>query len=168
SAKPIGSKRGSLQKPIVPVLSVPAKIRSQDNRTGNHFMAPRLGKDFWIYRRLLIQARPYWPHILALAFLSLLASSLSLLAPVPVKLVVDSVLGSKPLPGWLAAVVSQSLAASTSGRLTVAILVFIVTAAFSQLRGLVAGLLETYTGERLVLAFRTELFRQVQRLSLAY
>jgi ATP-binding cassette subfamily B protein len=131
-------------------------------------MAPRFGKDLWIYRRLLIQARPYWPHIVALAFLSLLASALSLLAPLPVKLVVDSVLGSKPLPGWLAAVVSHSLAESTSGRLMVVVLVLVATTALSQLRGLAAGLLETYTGEQLVMAFRTGLFQHVQRLSLAY
>jgi ATP-binding cassette subfamily B protein len=131
-------------------------------------MRLRYGKDLWIYRRLLIQARPYWPHIVALSFLSLLASPLSLLGPLPLKLIVDSALGSKPLPGWLAAVVSQSLAESASGRLMIAVLLLVATTALAQLRGLAAGLLDTYTGEKLVLAFRTELFQRVQRLSLAY
>src|SRR5262245_45383551 len=131
-------------------------------------MASRFGKDLWIYRRLLVQARPYWPHIVALAILTFLASALSLLAPLPVKLVVDSVLGPKPLAAWLAALLPQSLVESTSGRLTAAILVLVAITAFSQLRGLAAGLLETYTGEQLVLAFRTALFGHVQRLSLAY
>jgi ATP-binding cassette, subfamily B, bacterial len=131
-------------------------------------MALRYGKDLWIYRRLLLQARPYWPHIGALFLLTLLATPLSLLNPLPLKIGVDSALGSKPLPGFLAAVVPLSLAGSASGKLIVAVVLIVATTVLSQLRGFVTGLLDTYTGEKLVLAFRTELFQQVQRLSLAY
>jgi ATP-binding cassette subfamily B protein len=131
-------------------------------------MSPRYGKDLWIYRRLLLQARPYWPHIAALFLLSLLAAPLSLLNPLPLKIVVDGVLGSKPLPGWLAAVVPQSLAESSSGMLIVAVVLILGTTILSQLRGFAAAMLDTYAGEKLVLAFRTELFQQTQRLSFAY
>jgi ATP-binding cassette, subfamily B, bacterial len=131
-------------------------------------MAPRYGQDLWIYRRLLLQARPYWPHIAALFFLSLLATPLSLLNPLPLKIVIDSALGSQPLPGWLAAVVPHSLVGSSSGILIVAVVLVLATTIVSQLRGFVAGMLDTYAGEKLVLAFRTELFQQTQRLSFAY
>jgi ATP-binding cassette, subfamily B, bacterial len=131
-------------------------------------MTPRYGKDLWIYRRLLLQARPYWPHIAALFLLSLLAAPLSLLNPLPLKIVVDGVLGSKPLPGWLAAVVPPSLAESSSGMLIVAVVLILGTTILSQLRGFAAAMLDTYAGEKLVLAFRTELFQQTQRLSFAY
>ena len=37
-----------------------------------------------------------------------------------------------------------------------------------ELQSFAAWLLETYTGERLVLDFRAKLFRHIQRLSLSY
>src|SRR5256886_8014821 len=58
--------------------------------------------DATLYRRLLRQARPYWLHLAALFGIGLLASPIALLNPVPLKIVVDSVLGSRPLPAWLA------------------------------------------------------------------
>src|SRR5207249_9758482 len=38
----------------------------------------------------------------------------------------------------------------------------------SHLQGLASSALRTYTGENLVLAFRAQLFRHIQRLSLSY
>src|SRR5256884_2681904 len=58
--------------------------------------------EFALYRRLLRQARPYWLHLAVLFGIGLLASPIALLNPVPLKIVVDSVLGSRPLPAWLA------------------------------------------------------------------
>src|SRR5206468_3958962 len=52
--------------------------------------------DVVLFRRLLGQARPYWPHVGALFLLGLLASPLSLLTPLPLKIAVDSVIGSHP------------------------------------------------------------------------
>ena len=43
-----------------------------------------------LYRRLLAQARPYWPHVLAYLLLSLLATPITLLAPVPLKVAVPT------------------------------------------------------------------------------
>src|SRR2546427_8422236 len=59
--------------------------------------------DIALYRRLLRQARPYWLHLAVLFGIGLVASPIVLLNPVPLKIVVDSVLGSRPLPAWLAA-----------------------------------------------------------------
>jgi ATP-binding cassette subfamily B protein len=72
------------------------------------------------------------------------------------------------LPDWLAAVVPSAAAGTQTGTLVFAIaLLFTITIA-SQLRGFLGSLLDTYTGAKLVLAFRAELFRRVQHLSLAY
>jgi hypothetical protein len=51
------------------------------------------------------QARPYWSHIAGVFFLSLLATPLALLTPVPLKIAVDTVLGDYPnvAPAHLAA-----------------------------------------------------------------
>ena len=49
-----------------------------------------------LYRQLLLETRPYWPHILLLAFVNLLATPIALLTPVPLKIAVDSIAGSAP------------------------------------------------------------------------
>src|SRR6266498_2683524 len=54
--------------------------------------------DFPLYRRLLDETRPYRLHIVGVFVLSLLASPLALLTPVPLKVAVDSVLDSHPVP----------------------------------------------------------------------
>lgn len=124
--------------------------------------------DLALYRRLLRQARPYRLHILGLFLLSLLSTPLALLAPLPLKIAVDSVLGDEPLPGFVAAIVpsgwTQSVAA---GAFMVAAMVVLVALA-SLLIELVNGMLNTFVGERLVLDFRLRLFHHAQRLSLSY
>jgi hypothetical protein len=62
----------------------------------------RKHSDFALYRRLMVEARPFWWHIAGLFALSLLATPLTLLNPLPLKIVVDSVLGPHELPAWLA------------------------------------------------------------------
>src|SRR3989442_13329330 len=55
--------------------------------------------DVLVVRRLLGEARPSWPLIGALFLLSLLSSPLALLMPLPLKIAVDSVIGSRAVPG---------------------------------------------------------------------
>ncbi len=121
-----------------------------------------------LYRRLLALARPYWPHLAGLLVVSLLATPAALLTPLPVKIVVDSVLGSKPLPAVLAALLPASLSHSGGAILILAALLVVAVALLNQLQGLGGWLLGTYTGERLILRLRSELFAHVQRLSLSY
>ena len=124
--------------------------------------------DVVLLRRLLGQARPYWPHVGALFFLSLLASPLSLLTPLPLKIAVDSVIGSHQLPGVVAPFVPDAIARSPSGLLALAVGLLLAVALLSQLQGLGSTLLQTWVQERLVLGFRARLFRHVQHVSLAY
>lgn len=124
--------------------------------------------DVVIYRRLLRQARRYWPHIGVLFLLSLLSSPLALLAPLPLKLAVDNVLGNRPLPPLLAAWLPGGGARSDTAMLTIVAGLFVAVALLSQLQGLATTWLRAYTAEHLVLDFRARLFRQTQRLSLAY
>jgi len=65
--------------------------------------------DFALYRRLARQARSSWPYIAMLFLVGLLASPLALLAPLPLKIAVDSVLGSRPLPRFLDALVPTAV-----------------------------------------------------------
>jgi ATP-binding cassette, subfamily B, bacterial len=121
-----------------------------------------------LYRRLLCQARPYWPHIGGILLLSLVSTPLALLTPLPVKIAVDSVLGSEPIPHFLEVVLPAGVTRSNSAVLALAVGLIVATALLNQLQGLASSLLRTYVGEKLVLGFRGQLFRHVQRLSLSH
>ena len=124
--------------------------------------------DLTVYRRLLQFGRPYRLHLVGIVALSLVAPPLSLLAPLPLKIAVDSVIGSEPLPSFLAPLVPAALQASKAGVLTVLVALVLVVALLVHVQALTQWLLQSYTGERLVLGFRAELFRHLQRLSVAY
>lgn len=126
------------------------------------------GSDLALYRRLLLQVRPYRGHVVVLLVLGLLASPIALLNPVPLKIAVDSVLGSQPLPGTLQAVLPQGLTGSKHGILLFAVALVVAIALVSRLRELGYAMLRTYVGERLVLDFRRRVFDRAQRFSLAY
>jgi ATP-binding cassette subfamily B protein len=121
-----------------------------------------------LYRQLLLEARPYWPHILLLSFVSLLATPIALLTPVPLKIAVDSIAGSAPLPAIYRTLFPAALLESTTGLVLFTAALIILIAVVDELQSFAGWLLETYTGERLVLDFRAKLFRHIQRLSLAY
>jgi ATP-binding cassette subfamily B protein len=124
--------------------------------------------DALLYKRLLLQARRYWLHIIALFLVSLLATPLALLGPVALRIVVDCVIGSKPLPELMHRLAPDALQSSRGAILVFATGLVILTALLSQLQGLAASVLRTWTAERLVQDFRARLFRHVQRISLLY
>ena len=70
--------------------------------------------DFTLFRLLLRQARPYLPYVVGVFLLGLLWAPLALLTPLPLKIAVDSILGSRPLPGFLGALVPDAVASSTT------------------------------------------------------
>jgi len=121
--------------------------------------------DLNVYRRLMRLARPYWPQIVGLLLLNLLAPPLALLVPVPLKIAVDSALGGRPLPGVLGRL---GLAGSPSGVLWLSAGLMVAVALVLQLQALAVTLLHTYAAERLTLHFRSILFRHAQQLSLLY
>ncbi len=124
--------------------------------------------DLTLYRRLLRQARPYWRNLVGIFLFSLLASPLALLTPLPLKIAVDNVIGSQPVPGFLNALLPPAVTASDQALLIFAAGFLVIIALLSQLQELGDSLLRTYTGEKLILGFRARLFRHVQRLSLSY
>jgi len=133
-------------------------------------MKDRSGRsDFSLYMRLLREARDFWPHITCLFFLGLLATPLTLLNPVPLKLAIDCVLGSHPWPKSMQWILPPEEAASF-GLISLAVVASLYVAiALGRLSlELAFALLRAYSGEKLVLSFRARLFRHVQRLSLSY
>src|SRR5262249_49705597 len=133
----------------------------------NGSAAARRG-DGALYLRLLRQARPYAPHLAALLALDLLDGLTMLLKPLPLKIAVDCVVGSRPLPRPLDGLVPESVAASPTALLAVAAGLLLGIALLSSLQAVASSLLRAYAGEKMVLGFRGELFRHAQRLSLSY
>ena len=131
-------------------------------------MAAARYSDLTLYQRLLRQMRPYRRHVVGIFVLSLLSSPLALLTPLPLKIAVDSVIGTHPLPGFLEALLPSAATGSDFAVLVLAAGLLVATTVLNQLQELASTLLCSYTGERLVLDFRAQLFRQMQRLSLSY
>ena len=121
-----------------------------------------------LYTRLLHEARPVWVHMAGLVGLGLAGAVVTLLTPLPLKIVVDSIVGTGPLPAWLSAVLPPgAMRYDTSVLVTVAILV-VVLAGGKQLLELASTVLNSYAAERLLMSFRARLFAHSQRLSLAH
>ncbi|MGH9851221.1 MAG: ABC transporter ATP-binding protein [Blastocatellia bacterium] len=131
-------------------------------------MAETSYTDFTLYRRLLRQARPYWSHIGGIFLIGLLSTFLTLLVPLPLKIAVDSVIGSHPIPGFLNALLPAVATRSDTTLLILAASLSVAIALLGQLQELGGSLLRTYAGERMVLDFRAQLLRHAQRLSLSY
>ena len=140
-------------------------IGRRANRAGDPHLIRR---DLAILRRLAREARPFRLHILAVFGLSILATPLALLTPVALKVAVDSVLGDHPLPSFLAAIVPAGVEASDQALLLFTAAMFAAVALLTQLQEMGRTVMQTYTGEQLLLRFRSKLFQQSQRLSLMY
>jgi ATP-binding cassette subfamily B protein len=123
--------------------------------------------DVGLYRRLLMQARPYWPHMIGLSLLSLTSAGLALLTPLPLKIAVDNVVGSRPLPDPLQALLPAG-AKNGDPLLVLAAALLLAINLLTRLQHVGSFALQTYTGEKLALDFRAQLFYHVQRLSLSY
>jgi ATP-binding cassette, subfamily B, bacterial len=100
--------------------------------------------------------------------LDLLATPLVLLTPLPLKIAVDTVLGSRPLPQFLDLVVPANVKPSSLKLLVLVAVMQVLVVIAIRLQELCVYILRTKAGEGLTLGFRTQLFRHVQRLSLSY
>jgi len=117
-------------------------------------------------KRAFEDLRPYlWP-VVVLLVISLLAVPIALIFPLPIKLLVDSVLGSQPLPGYLTIFVGSQ--ASKSLAISLAISILLGAAVLTYLQNLVNVWYSNKVGNRMTLDVRARLFRQMQRLSIAY
>jgi len=127
----------------------------------------RLG-DLAIYRRLSADVRPDRLRIAGTIGISLLGTPLILLTPFPIKMVIDNVIGGRPVAGLVAAVLPDAATKSDTALLIVSVGLLLLIGLLAQLQILGNRVMQAYTGERVMLRYRTKLFRHIQRLSLAY
>lgn len=121
-----------------------------------------------LLRRIFAETTGYRWHIAGIAALGLLGTPLALLGPVPLKIAVDSVVGSAQPPAFVTAILPESAESSTSAVLAVAAILVVVIALLSAIQSTAKYVLETYTGERITLRFRARLLEHAQRLSFAF
>jgi len=95
-----------------------------------------------------------------------LAVPITLIVPLPIKVLVDSVLGSQPLPGYLTIFVGSQMSKGIA--LWLAISILMGTAVLTYLQNLVNVWYSNKVGNRMTLDVRARLFRHMQRLSIAY
>jgi ATP-binding cassette subfamily B protein len=100
--------------------------------------------------------------------LSLLSTPLALLTPLPLKIAVDSAIGSHPLPGFLDALLPGAVTHSSAAILVLAVGLTLAIGLLSEVQELAEEVLREYAGGKLILSLRTQLFRHAQRLSLLY
>jgi len=123
---------------------------------------------FQLIKRIILQVRSFWPHIIGLFILSLLSTPIALLKPFALKLLIDSGFGSQPVPGFITIFFPANFEFDFNTVAVMAASIVIIIALIDNVIGFISWLWSTYTGEKLVLNFRTLLFNHIQRLSLAY
>jgi ABC-type multidrug transport system fused ATPase/permease subunit len=119
------------------------------------------------FRRALRYLRPYSRLAAASSVVLVAAALVGLLAPWPLKIVIDHVLGHQPLPHWMTRLLGR---AATSPTLLIAAAViagFLINFLGDALTVL-DSFLNTTIEQNMVLDFRSDLFRHAQRLSLAF
>ena len=148
-------------------MHIPYRMNSID-RKGRSALRITNYTDPTLFKRLLHQARPFWLHIFGIFLMGLLATPLMLLGPLPLKIAVDSVVGSDPVPGFLDPLLPGWLTGSTIRLLAMAAAFQVLVVLMTQLHEMTGYVLRARAGEGLILDFRSYLFRHVQRLSLLF
>jgi len=111
--------------------------------------------------------RPHWRLAAGSIALTVLSSLVSLLAPWPLKILVDNVLDPHPLPATLAWLLGP-LAGQRSQLLVVAVSAGLVVALFSNALHVLNNYVNTKIDQWITLDFRSHLFLHAQRMSLAF
>ena len=117
--------------------------------------------------RALLYLRPYWRLASASAVLTVLLAFTGLLAPWPLKLIVDNVLDSKPAPAILGSVPAWIWEQKATLLIYVVIGSLIVALIHNAITVLQSYITTTFE-QKMILDFRSDMFRHAQRLSLAF
>jgi ATP-binding cassette subfamily B protein len=152
----VSALRARLHAALVALARLLALRRRDDATSPFAFL-----KDF---RRVLPYLRPH--RGLAITSIVLMAASalMALLSPWPLAILLDTVLGQKPLPsllGWLNGL-------STYELLTLSVLAGLLFTALEHGLAVVDNYVNTKLDQSMVLDLRSDMFRHAQRLSMAY
>ena len=133
---------------------------------------PKSPKKLWLSSQsaklsVIRLIRPYWKQ-LALAFVAVLGETFSdVLEPWPIKIVIDNILQSKKLPGWLAGFVSGAFGQNKLAILNFAVAAVAGIAVIGAISSYVEKYLTTSVSQWVTHDLRRTLYNHIQRLSLA-
>jgi ATP-binding cassette subfamily B protein len=123
-----------------------------------------LARAFHVYRRAFVEVRPFWPMIGLILALGLVAIPISLLMPLPLKIIVDNVLDGRPLAGPTARLVPTAWAADPHLLMCFAIGFSVALAMLALAHRLCDWLLRETVADRMVHSYRGKLFLHGLRL----
>jgi subfamily B ATP-binding cassette protein MsbA len=133
---------------------------------------PKSPKKLWLSSQsaklsVIRLIRPYWKQ-LALAFVAVLGETFSdVLEPWPIKIVIDNILQSKRVPGWLAGFVSGAFGENKLAVLNFAVAAVAGIAVVGAISSYVEKYLTTSVSQWVTHDLRRTLYNHIQRLSLA-
>jgi ATP-binding cassette, subfamily B, bacterial len=118
--------------------------------------------------KLACLVRPY-ADSLSIAVLAVVGESLTgLLEPWPLKIVFDSVSGSKPIPAWLASRLPAALTANKMAILELAAIAVVLVAILNAIFSYVEKYSTTSAGQWIMHDLRRRVYRHIQHLSLGF
>ena len=112
--------------------------------------------------------RPYRGRILLLALIAATEIALGVLAPWPLKLVIDNVLGSEPMPPTIAAIARVLTGDSKAELLFVVVIGGLLLQLGSQVVSTINTQVQVDTGQRMVYTLRARLLAHLQALALRH
>ncbi len=123
----------------------------------------------YILRRLFKYVAKYRSMLLLISVLGLIGVVFEVAKPLPVKLVIDNVLGSQPLPGFMQGwFPNMGLFESKKGLLYACVIVMLVIALVNFLVTRLVFNLTVTMAQRLVFDLMVDFFAKLQRLSLSF
>ena len=112
--------------------------------------------------------RPYWKHLAVVLLAMLVETLMGLAAPWPLKLALDSVVGSHPLPEWLSIIQGPLLGGGKNGVLHFAALAVVVIAVADGISSYADSYFTTSVGQWVAHDLRRIVYDHLHRLSLSY
>ncbi len=119
-------------------------------------------------RRLIGEIRPYGLSVVFVFVVSLAGIPLALITPLPIQIIVDNVLGTQPLPGYLRILTPVLTLGTKESVILIAISILLASTVLNYTQDLAKIWSQNKVGNRITLDTRARLFRQMQRLSILY
>jgi ABC-type multidrug transport system fused ATPase/permease subunit len=120
-----------------------------------------------MFRFVIRIVKPYWKWLTIVFIAMILETLMSLANPWPLKLVLDNVLGSHPLPAWLTGV-QDWFGGGKIGVLTLAAIAVVLIAIIDAISSYIDSYYTTNVGQWVAHDLRRTVYDHLQRLSLSY
>ena len=135
-----------------------------DQQEGRQSRRSALVRGWKLMPRALPYLKPYKKHAGGTIGVTILLAILALATPWPLALVIDTVLGDKDVPSWVPSFVGRSNTSLIVTAVVATLLITLLTGGF----GVLNEFLSTTINLRVILDFRSDMYKHAQRLSLAY